>query len=73
MGAARFGHRTPGTVPGLPHPNLTGATRRRIWNLTAAFRAPKEKPDSSLYGRQTARSWNAYCLYGAIRTILNSA
>jgi hypothetical protein len=24
MGAARFGHRTPGTVPGLPHPNPHG-------------------------------------------------
>src|SRR5262245_15022702 len=24
MGAARFGHRTPGTVPGLPHPNSHG-------------------------------------------------
>jgi integrase len=40
MGAARFGHRTPGTVPGLPHPNLTGATRRRIWK--------EKKPHASL-------------------------
>jgi len=24
MGAARFGHRTLGTVPGLPHPNPHG-------------------------------------------------
>src|SRR5262249_27207592 len=56
MGAARFGHRTPGTVPGLPHPNLTGATRRRIWNLKK-----EKKPHASLYGGQTVHSWNACC------------
>src|SRR5438094_4198583 len=27
MGAARFGHRTPGTVPGLPHPPSSRAPR----------------------------------------------
>jgi hypothetical protein len=26
----------PGTVPGLPHLTLTGATRRRIWSLNTA-------------------------------------
>jgi hypothetical protein len=41
----------PGPCPGCRTPTLTGATRRRIWNLktAAAFRAPKEKkPHASI-------------------------
>src|SRR5262245_11114571 len=54
MGAARFGNRTPGTVPGLPHPNLTGATRRRIWNLKTA--APTSPTDPMSRTRSLALS-----------------
>jgi len=48
MGAARFGHRTPGTVPGLPHPNPHGRHTEvhmepKHGDDTAAFKQWAEK------------------------------
>src|SRR6516162_4674624 len=48
MGAARFGHRTPGTVPGLPHPNPHG----RHTEAHMAKRKPKHGGSSA--GREEA-------------------
>ena len=44
MGAARFGHRTPGTVPGLPHPPITRAPHGGADDETPGLKA---RPESS--------------------------
>src|SRR6516165_2726303 len=49
MGAARFGHRTPGTVPGLPHPNPHG-------RHTEAHMEPKHGGGILSAGREEAAS-----------------
>src|SRR5262249_46741489 len=49
MGAARFGHRTPGTVPGLPHPNPHG-------RHTEAHMEPKNGGGILSAGREEATS-----------------
>src|SRR5262249_19718217 len=47
MGAARFGHRTPRTVPGLPHPNPHGRHTEAHMEPKHGGRIPSDEREES--------------------------